>query len=237
MSSESINNLIKLDAIDKDYYLGQTKVSVLKKVHLEIDKGEYIAIVGPSGSGKSTLMNLLGFLDVPTSGEYFFKGKSTQDFSSDELAMIRSRQIGFVFQSFHLLSHKTVFDNVMLPLLYRDDISWSDRPRYVREALEAARLEKKLWHHKTNQISGGQRQRVAIARALVGKPSLILADEPTGNLDSRTGQEVLETMASLNKDLGTTVAIITHDHYVAEHAHRVIQIIDGVVSSDNKKIN
>ncbi len=228
-------NLIHLEALYKDYHMGKLIVPVLKDIFLEIKAGEYIAIVGPSGSGKSTLMNMLGFLDIPTKGHYHFKDKETHAFSEKKLAQIRSQEVGFIFQSFHLLAHKTVFDNVMLPLLYRSDIPKNKRKEYTREALKLARLEERYWHHKTNQISGGQRQRVAIARALVGKPSLILADEPTGNLDSKTGSEVLETLSSLNKEEGTTVIIITHDNYVAEHADRVVHIVDGIISADTKK--
>jgi putative ABC transport system ATP-binding protein len=227
--------LISFYKVAKDYTLGINTVRVLHDITLSIHSGEFISIVGPSGSGKSTLMNLLGFLDIPSTGSYHFKDRKTETFTSDELADIRAHQVGFVFQSFHLLSQKTVLDNVMLPLLYRDDIPKSERVEMAKTALHKAQLEEKVWLNKTNAISGGQRQRVAIARSLVGNPTLLLADEPTGNLDTKTGAQVVSTLTELNREHGTTVIMITHDDTLAQTADRIITIVDGEIMSDQAK--
>lgn len=227
--------LIALKNVAKDYQLGINTVRVLHDVTLSIHQGEFVSIVGPSGSGKSTLMNVLGFLDSPSEGTYHLNERKTQTFSSDELADIRAHQVGFVFQSFHLLSQKTVRENVMLPLLYRDDIPKWKRKEMAHTALEKAQLEEKVWDNKTNAISGGQRQRVAIARSLVGNPTLLLADEPTGNLDTKTGAQVVDTLTELNREHGTTVIMITHDDELAKAADRIITIVDGKIVNDEQK--
>lgn len=213
----------------KNFTLGDgTDVPVLRDINLVIMPGEMIAILGPSGSGKSTLMNMIGCLDVPTSGEYFFAGEQINTKTSDELAAIRSRDISFIFQSFHLLSGKTVYQNVMLPLLYQRSFVGS-KAETVERALKAAQLEASQWYKKPNLLSGGQRQRVAIARALVAGPKLLLADEPTGNLDSKTGVNVIEELKTLNRDFGTTIVIVTHDDKLARMVDRVVTIVDGAI--------
>ena len=224
--------MIKCEDIVKIYKTGDTETKVLKGISFEIKKGEFVAIVGPSGSGKSTLMHILGALDKPTSGKYFLNGKDMLNLSDDELAEIRSERIGFVFQSFNLLSRANVLRNVILPLVYDNDIKKEDRMAKVEKALLSAGLDKDRWRYLSSQLSGGQMQRVAIARALVNNPDLILADEPTGNLDSKTGDVVLDTFQRLNKEYGHTIILITHERYVAEHADRVIELKDGSVISD-----
>lgn len=214
--------------------MGDTDLQVLKKVNLKIDKGEFIAIKGPSGSGKSTMMNILGMLDRPDAGTYHFLDKNVRNMSDDELAEIRAKKLGFVFQSFNLLSRTTVTHNVMMPLLYDDSIPITKRDGLVEKALESVSLEKSRWDHRSNQLSGGQMQRVAIARALVNSPELILADEPTGNLDSHTGEKILKTFRDLNEKQRHTLVLITHDMYVAKHADRIIEIKDGEIISDKK---
>lgn len=212
---------------------GGLEVPVLNDVSLNINEGDMIAILGPSGSGKSTLMNIIGGLDVATKGDYHFSGKNVSHFNSDELAQLRSTNISFIFQSFHLLPGKTVYQNVLLPLLYQRSFS-GDYNKYVSEALNRASLEEMHWHKRPNQLSGGQRQRVAIARALVARPKLLLADEPTGNLDSKTGGNIIEALRHLNTTYGTTVVIVTHDDSITEVVDRVISIKDGqIYEADN----
>ncbi len=228
--------MIECQDISKTYVNGPNSTTVLKGVSFSIADGEFVAIMGPSGSGKSTLMNIIGALDSPTDGSYRLDDDDVSKLSDDELADIRMRKIGFVFQSFNLLRRATVLRNVMLPLVYAE-VDHEERVRRARQSLIDAGLPEK-WHlNKSNEISGGQMQRVAIARALVNDPSLILADEPTGNLDSRTGEIVLSTFQRLNREQGRTVVLITHELYVAEHADRIIHIKDGGILSDSKNPN
>jgi putative ABC transport system ATP-binding protein len=224
--------LIKISQIKRDFVLGDEIVYVLKGIDLEINKGEYVALMGPSGSGKSTLMNILGCLDTPTSGNYILNGKDVSQMKDDELAEIRNKEIGFVFQTFNLLPRITALDNVALPMIYAG-YSKTDRRARAQEVLTQVGLADRMDHH-SNQLSGGQRQRVAVARALVNKPSLILADEPTGNLDSKTSLEIMTLFNNIHAN-GNTVILITHEEDIAAYAHRIIRLRDGMVESDTRK--
>ncbi len=229
--------MIECKNISKIYKSEDIETSALKNASFKISDGEFVAIMGPSGSGKSTLMHILGALDTPTEGKYILDGRDISGMTDDELASIRKNKLGFVFQSFNLLPRATVLRNVMLPLVYAG-VPKEKREERARESLKNAGLEEKNFYHRSNQLSGGQMQRVAIARALVNNPSLILADEPTGNLDSKTGQVVLKTFQDLNKKQNRTIILITHELFIAEHADRIITIRDGVIVSDqsnNKK--
>jgi putative ABC transport system ATP-binding protein len=228
------NPLIKITKIKRDFVLGNEIVYVLKGIDLEINKGEYVALMGPSGSGKSTLMNLLGCLDTPTSGSYILNGKDVSKMHDDELAEIRNKEIGFVFQTFNLLPRTTALDNVALPMVYAG-YSKSERIIRAEEVLNQVGLADRM-DHQPNQLSGGQRQRVAVARALVNKPSIILADEPTGNLDSKTSEEIMKLFGDIHK-LGNTVIVVTHEEEVAAYAHRVIRLRDGLIESDTNNKN
>jgi len=224
--------LIKISNIKRDFALGNEIVYVLKGIDLEIKKGEYVALMGPSGSGKSTLMNLLGCLDTPTSGTYILNGKDVSQMQDDELADIRNKEIGFIFQTFNLLPRTTALDNVALPMIYAGH-SKSERNARATEVLKQVNLADRM-DHQPNQLSGGQRQRVAIARALVNKPSIILADEPTGNLDSKTSEEIMVLLEEIHQN-GNTIIVVTHEEDIAAHAKRIIRMRDGMIESDNVK--
>lgn len=226
-----MSNVIEIRNIIRDFQLGQETVHVLKGIDLDIKKGEYVAFMGPSGSGKSTLMNLLGCLDTPTDGSYTLNGKNVSQMTDDELADIRNREIGFVFQTFNLLPRTTALDNVALPMVYAGATK-SERNERASEVLTDVGLADRM-DHKPNQLSGGQRQRVAVGRALVNKPSIILADEPTGNLDSKTSVEIMALFDDIHK-AGNTVILVTHEEDIAEHAHRVIRLRDGIIESDTR---
>jgi putative ABC transport system ATP-binding protein len=225
-------SLIRLQSICRHYEMGSETVHALRGVSLDIDRGEYVAIMGPSGSGKSTLMNVLGCLDTPSSGTYELNGENVSEMDDDELADIRNREIGFVFQTFNLIPRSSALRNVELPLIYAG-MDVDERREVALAALDDVGLGDRV-HHKPNEMSGGQRQRVAIARALVNRPSILLADEPTGNLDTRTGDEILELFESLSAK-GNTLLVVTHEENVARHARRVIRIRDGLVASDESK--
>jgi len=220
--------VIQTEGLTKTYIMGAVEVHALCGVSFTIQRGEVIAIMGPSGSGKSTLMNILGCLDRPTQGEYYLDGEKVSDLNDDQLAVIRNRKVGFVFQSFNLLSRATALANVELPLRYAG-VTTNRRER-ARAALEAVGLADRLYH-KPTELSGGQQQRVAIARALVNNPSIIMADEPTGNLDSKVGKEIMNILLSLNRERGTTLIIVTHDPMIAEQTQRVIRLRDGTLES------
>ncbi len=224
-------NVIEVRNIVRNFKLGQETVKVLKGIDLDIKKGDYVAFMGPSGSGKSTFMNLLGCLDTPTSGSYKLNGIDVSSLSDDELAEIRNKEIGFVFQTFNLLPRTTALDNVALPMVYAGK-SRKDRVARASEVLKSVGLEDRM-DHQPNQLSGGQRQRVAVGRALVNEPSIILADEPTGNLDSKTGVEIMALFDKIHA-AGNTVILVTHEEDIAEHAHRVIRLRDGIIESDTR---
>ncbi|MFM6969715.1 MAG: ABC transporter ATP-binding protein [Sediminibacterium sp.] len=224
--------IIKLEEIKKDYYMGSQAITVLKGITLDIFKNEYLALMGPSGSGKSTLMNILGCLDSPTGGKYILNGKDVSKMPDDDLAEVRNSEIGFVFQQFNLLPRLTAAENVALPLIYAG-ISKKERIERALEALDKVGLADRS-HHKSNELSGGQIQRVAIARALVNNPAILLADEPTGNLDSKTSVEVMEIFGKI-RAAGNTVVLVTHEEDIAAYAHRVVRLRDGLVETDTTK--
>ena len=225
------NPLIKISDLKRDFVLGSETIYVLKGIDLEINKGEYVALMGPSGSGKSTLMNLLGCLDTPTSGTYILNGKDVSKMHDDELAEIRNKEIGFVFQTFNLMPRTTALDNVALPMVYAG-YSKSERNDRATEVLTQVGLADRM-DHKPNELSGGQRQRVAVGRALVNKPSIILADEPTGNLDSKTSEEIMGLFNEIHQN-GNTVILVTHEEEIAAYAHRIIRLRDGIIEKDER---
>jgi len=222
--------LIQIRNITRVYDMGEEKLYALRGVDLDIEKNEYIAIMGPSGSGKSTLMNIIGCLDTPTSGDYILNGKDVHEMDDDELAAIRNKEIGFVFQTFNLLPRSDSLHNVELPLIY-SGVSRAERIKRAEDALTNVGLADRM-KHKPNELSGGQRQRVSVARALVNNPSLILADEPTGNLDTKTGEEIMGLFRELNEK-GNTIIIVTHEEDIAKHANRIVKIRDGMIESDS----
>lgn len=230
-----MQEIISISHIQKTYKIGEEVINALKDVSLSILKNEYVALMGPSGSGKSTLMNMLGCLDSPTAGEYILNGLSVARMSDNQLADVRNKEIGFVFQTFNLLPRATTLENVALPLVYAG-FSKADREKRAKEVLEQVGLGNRM-NHKPNELSGGQRQRVAIARALVNKPAIILADEPTGNLDSKTSVEIMGLFEEIHKN-GNTIILVTHEEDIALHAHRIVRLKDGLVESDqpNQKI-
>lgn len=221
--------LLKLENVIKLYKMGEQLVHALDDVSLSIERGEYIAIMGPSGSGKSTLMNILGFLDLPDKGQYFFGEKNTTGMTETDLAYARNRSVGFIFQTFNLLPRETALENVQLPLVYAA-IPRRKRDELAKKALNMVNLGNRI-HHKPNELSGGERQRVAIARALVNDPDIVLADEPTGNLDSKTGEEIMQIFNQLNTE-GRTMIVVTHDTDVAQHTKRIVQLRDGKITED-----
>jgi len=227
-----MSSIIHLENILKSYFLGKNELQVLKGIDLDINKNEYVALMGPSGSGKSTLMNILGCLDSPSGGKYVLNGKDVSRMHDDELAKVRNEEIGFVFQQFNLLPRLTAAENVALPLVYAG-ISKKERNERAIAVLQKVKLEDRM-HHKPNELSGGQCQRVAIARALINNPSIILADEPTGNLDSKTSHEIMEMLGKIHSD-GNTVVLVTHEEDISMFAHRVVRLRDGLIETD--KIN
>ncbi|MBK6384715.1 MAG: ABC transporter ATP-binding protein [Chitinophagaceae bacterium] len=224
--------MIHLENIQKSYFMGKQELPVLKGISMNILKNEYVALMGPSGSGKSTLMNILGCLDTPTGGKYILNEQDVSQMEDNDLAEVRNQEIGFVFQQFNLLPRLTALENVALPLVYAG-MSRKLRTEKARQVLEMVSLTDRS-HHKPNELSGGQCQRVAIARALVNDPSIILADEPTGNLDSKTSQEIMEIFGDIH-NRGNTVILVTHEEDIANHAHRIVRLRDGIIESDRKK--
>lgn len=225
----SMEPVLELRHVGKRYVMGDVTLDALRDVNLAINRNEYVAFIGPSGSGKSTLMNIVGCLDKPSSGEYILNGTPVAELDDNQLAGIRNREIGFIFQNFNLLGRSDALHNVMQPLIYRG-ITMRERKRMATEALQSVGLGERM-HHLPNQLSGGQRQRVAIARALVGKPSILLADEPTGNLDSSTSRDVMNMFDELHKN-GHTIIVVTHDQDIADHCQRVVRLMDGQIQSD-----
>jgi putative ABC transport system ATP-binding protein len=223
--------VIKLNEIARHFIVGSETVKALRSISLDIYRNEFVALMGPSGSGKSTLMNLLGCLDTPTSGNYFLNGKDVSQLNDNQLAEIRNKEIGFIFQTFNLLPRSTALENVTLPLIYAG-MNKARRLEMAKKALDDVQLTDRMMH-KPNELSGGQRQRVAVARALVNQPSIILADEPTGNLDSKTSIEIMGLLEEIHKQ-GNTIIVVTHEEDIAQHAHRIIRLLDGEIASDEK---
>jgi len=226
--------IIRLEKISKYYHVGSEIVKALQEIDISINKNEFVAMMGPSGSGKSTLMNVLGCLDTPTNGHYYLNNMDVSKMTDNELAEIRNKEIGFIFQTFNLLPRSTALENVMLPLVYAG-VSKQERIRRAKETLASVQLADRM-NHKPNELSGGQRQRVAVARALVNNPSLILADEPTGNLDSKTSAEIIGLLEEIHR-MGNTIVLVTHEEDIAEHAHRIIRLRDGKVEEDKPNEN
>jgi putative ABC transport system ATP-binding protein len=225
------NPMIKLKQLTKVYRTAEVETTALRAIDLEVKPGEFVAIMGPSGCGKSTLLNVIGMLDQPSGGEYWFDGKNISGFGEAQFADLRKSALGFVFQSFNLVNELNVFENVELALLYHPDVSVRERRKRVKEALKRMGIAHRA-RHMPQQLSGGQQQRVAIARAVLAQPKLILADEPTGNLDSANGEEVMQLLTELNKE-GTTIVIVTHSHAHAEYAHRIVNLLDGAIVTEN----
>ena len=228
LTPQAVKPVIEVHNLTKDYYIGEIVVRALRGIDLQIFPGEMVAIMGPSGSGKSTLMNMIGCLDSPTSGDYYLDSLRVSDLHDDELAIVRNQKIGFVFQKYNLLPRIDAIENVALPLRYSEDTS--NMRQRAEEALKSVGLGDRM-RHKPNELSGGQQQRVAIARALVNQPAILLADEPTGNLDSQSGKEVMELLIKLNQQQNTTIVLVTHDPTVAVHAQRTIQLFDGLIKA------